>query len=117
MAAEPEQHRTPTRISTLSNNASQQSRNSTRLEWISNLLNPEKSEQPFYETDFDELASSEEIRFVDHGGIQYACYMGALFKNCGYMRLDEETTKKRGKAVKYDLVSYFFVLLSMSCKS
>lgn len=74
-------------------------------------MKPQKEKPPFYESDFDELASSDEIRFVDHGGIQYACYLGSAFKNCGYMRLNEETTKKRGKAMKYDLVSVLITQL------
>uniref|UniRef100_A0A336LKW8 CSON011063 protein n=1 Tax=Culicoides sonorensis TaxID=179676 RepID=A0A336LKW8_CULSO len=79
------------------------SRSTSQIQWISNLMRPDKDHLPFYESDFDELASCEEIRFVDHGGVQYACYMGDLFNNCGYMRIDGHTTKKRGKAIKYDL--------------
>lgn len=59
----------------------------------------------FDDPSFDDLISGEDVRFVEIKGVQYAYYCGNKFKNCGYMRLKGDSTKKQAKASKYDLVS------------
>lgn len=98
----------PTNSSQRSSHSS--SNDSARFNWLTKLLDesirdPCRSPPPFYEHDFDELALSEEIHFIEHEGVAYASYISENFKNSGYMRFNPKVTKTRSKAKHYDLVS------------
>ncbi|XP_063696315.1 titin-like isoform X2 [Culicoides brevitarsis] len=91
-------------VSVLPVNLSQR-RSSQRFDWIHNLMDTKekRDEMPFYIQEYDELASSEDIKFVDIEGVQYACYCGEKFKNCGYMKIGPNISKREAKAKKFDL--------------
>lgn len=82
-------------------------RSSNRFEWIHNLMNSNKENLLFYVSEFDELATSEDIRFTELDGVEFASYQGEKFKDCGYMQVHEGVTKPQAKAKCYDLVRKF----------
>lgn len=103
---------------TCPNNASQLERWTTRLLNASahevNEIVPVFKDNNFHR-DFDQLASSEDVDFISHNGVDFATFKGEHFRNSGYMRIHPYVTKERSRAKKFDLVSAVWLELSDNC--
>lgn len=91
-----------------------------QLNWLTSLLaknlnTPSGDGGDSFEIDdsqFTQLATSNDVRIKEHKGVTYVSYRGGAFKNCGYIRMPGNSSKPKAHAGKYSLVRTTVLFLS-----